>query len=168
MSKECQELKNIKYKSMLLNGNSDIIKETKNNVSTIDDILEKEKLNSKSEPWSKLDKTVKLMKLRKFADTYTKENSLSSKDVKALNIFLSSSLNNKKLQRSKDVVYDKNTGVIKAIPCLHLNKTTKKFTLKRCEKRQSTLKSLAPIKRQIKRKVKKKDKNEKIDTNIKE
>ena len=33
MSKECQELKNIKYKSMLLNGNSDIIKETNNNIS---------------------------------------------------------------------------------------------------------------------------------------
>ena len=130
---------------------------------TIDDILEKEKLNSKSEPWSKLDKTVKLMKLRKFADTYTKENSLSSKDVKALNIFLSSSLNKKKLQRSKDVVYDKNLGVIKAIPCLHLNKATKKFTLKRCDKRQSTLKSLAPIKKQTKtkRKKEKKDKNEK-------
>ena len=167
MSKDCQELKNIKYKSMLLNGNSDIIKETNNNISTIDDILEKEKLNSKSEPWSKLDKTVKLMKLRKFADAYATENSLSSKDIKALNIFLSSSLDKKKLQRSKDVIYDKGTCVIKAIPCLSLNRTTKKFTLKRCDKRQSTLKSLAPIKQQKKTK-RKKDKNEKIDTNIKE
>ena len=30
---------------MLLNGNSEIIKETKDNVPNIDDILEKEKIN---------------------------------------------------------------------------------------------------------------------------
>lgn len=162
MSKECHELKNIKYKSMLLNGNSDIIKETKDNVPNIDDILEKEKLINKCEPWSKLDKTAKLSKLKNFVETYAKEHKLSNKEIKMLNTFISTSLDRKKLQRTKDVTYDKNTGIIKAIPCLSFNKTSKKFTLKRCDKRPSTLKSLAPVKKKTKRK------KEKIDTNIKE
>ena len=46
--------------------------------------------------------------------------------------------------RAKDVVYDKTTGTIVSIPCLIYHAGFKKFTLKRCEKRQSTLKSLAP------------------------
>ncbi|NBO70125.1 hypothetical protein EBV26_06510, partial [bacterium] len=46
---------------------------------------------------------------------------------------------------AKDVVYDKTTGTITSIPCLIYHAGFKKFTLKRCEKRQSTLKSLAPM-----------------------
>ena len=57
---------------------------------------------------------------------------------------MTTSLDQKKLSKTKDVVYDKTTGVIKSIPCLLFNTTHKKFTLKRCEKRQSTMRSLAP------------------------
>lgn len=42
----------------------------------------------------------------------------------------------------KDVHCDKSTGKILSIPTLNFNSTTRKFTLKRCEKRVSTLKSL--------------------------
>ena len=69
----------------------------------------------------------------------------------------------KKLQRQKDVVYDIETNAIKSITSLIFNKTTNKFTLKRSDKRTSTLKSLAPKK--IKKKIKKIKKN-KIDTNL--
>ena len=56
--------------------------------------------------------------------------------------YLTLSLDKKKIQHVKDVLYDKATGKIKAIPSLHFNPATRKFTLKRCEKRVSTLKSL--------------------------
>ena len=55
---ECHELKSIKYKSMLLNGNNDK-KETVENVSNLDFFLEDEKKNTINEPWTKLDKTTK-------------------------------------------------------------------------------------------------------------
>ena len=54
----------------------------------------------------------------------------------------------KKLQRVKDVVYDKTNGSIKEIPALAYTKTNKHFTLKNIDKRISTLKSLAPKKGQ--------------------
>jgi hypothetical protein len=43
--------------------------------------------------------------------------------------------------------------LITSIPCLLFNSALKKFTLKRCDKRQSTLKSLAPTGMSKKRKL---------------
>jgi len=54
----------------------------------------------------------------------------------------------KKLNRVKDVNYDKETGIIKDIPPLCYIKQTQHFTLKNIDKRVSTLKSLAPKKLQ--------------------
>jgi len=58
-NEECIELKNIKYKTMLLSGN--IVKETKssNDLSNLEKFLENDKNNNQNEPWSKLDKTAK-------------------------------------------------------------------------------------------------------------
>jgi hypothetical protein len=53
-------------------------------------------------------------------------------------------LDRKKLQRVKDVTYDVKTGRIKAIPGLTFNKNKHKFTLRRVDKKKSTLKGLAP------------------------
>jgi hypothetical protein len=151
---ECLELKNIKYKTMLLNGNP--LQETKssNNLSNLDKFLEDEKITNSNEPWCKLNKTVKTKKLLEFVDTYKKEKGLEEDEAKLLVTFLKDSLDRKKLLRVKDVVYDKNTGIIKEIPALVYTKTNKHFTLKNMDKRLSTLKSLAPKKGTIRSKVK--------------
>jgi hypothetical protein len=83
-----------------------------------------------------------MQKLRAFVDEYTKTNDLSLKESKLLLSFLTTCLDQKKLTKAKDVIYDRVDGVIKSIPCLLFNQVNRKFTLKRCEKRQSTLKSL--------------------------
>ena len=58
--------------------------------------------------------------------------------------YLKECLDKKKLGRVKDVTYDKEKGVIKDIPSLIFNKGSRQYTLKRSEKRVSTLKSLTP------------------------
>jgi hypothetical protein len=55
-------------------------------------------------------------------------------------------LDRKKLQRVKDVTYDKSVGIIKEVPALSFNKLNKHFTLKNLDKRVNTLKSL-PVKK---------------------
>ena len=143
---ECLELKNIKYKTMLLKGAP--IKETKssNNLLNLENFLENEKNNNKNEPWCKLNKTIKIQKLIEFVETYKFENKLNEEEENLLILFFKDCLERKKLQRVKDVIYDKETGTIKKIPALHYTKSTKHFTLKNIEKRVSTLKSLAPKK----------------------
>lgn len=140
---DCVELRNIKYKSMLLKKTSP--KQVTKHNSNIDDFLEKERTQNKEDQWVKLDKTMKMKKVGAFVETYASENCLCVKDKNALSEFLTCSLDQKKLFKTKEVLYDKVTGTIKSIPCLvYCPTSVKKFTLKRCEKRQSTLKSLAP------------------------
>jgi hypothetical protein len=148
-----KDIKNIKYKSMLLNTNNNnnnnynnLSPRETNDVNNINDFLEKEKQTHTNELWSKLDKTIKMQKIRAFIDDYSIINNLSAKESKNLLLFLTTSLDQKRLAKAKDVIYDRDTGIIKSIPCLLFNQIQRKFTLKRCEKRQSTLKSLHPKK----------------------
>ena len=143
---ECVELKNIKYKSMILNGNSWPETKCSNNLSNLEIFLENEKNNNINEPWSKLDKTIKIKKILTFAETYKNEKQLSDVEYENLIVFFRDCLDRKKLQRVKDVNYDKNTGLIKEIPGLTYNKNKNNFTIKNVDKRVSTIKSLAPKK----------------------
>lgn len=143
---ECQELKNIKYKTMLLNGAP--LHETKssNDISNLEKFLEDEKINNSNEPWCKLNKTIKTKKLIEYVEIYKKEKNLDESESKNLVTFLRDSLDKKKLCRVKDVIYDKINGIVKEIPALTYTKSNKHFTLKNMDKRVSTLKSLAPKK----------------------
>ena len=75
-------------------------------------------------------------------DSITGEHQLSPEEIVILKEYLIISLDKKKLQHVKDIQHDKATNKIKLIPCLHFNPITRKFTIKRQEKRVSTLKSL--------------------------
>ena len=141
---ECMELKNIKYKTMLMKGVALKDTSSSNDLSNLDKFLDNEKTNNKNDQWCKLDKTVKTQKLLAFAEAYKKENELDEEESQILIKFFKDCLDKKKLARVKDVVYDKVTGEIKEIPALlH---TKKHFTLKNMEKRVSTMKSLTPKK----------------------
>ena len=138
-----------KYKSVIQNNIlSPTYEETaETNYNTLDALLEKEKLYNKSDGWNKLNKTVKLQKLHQFAETYGQTNQLPVKDIKALKNFFNDSLDKNKLQKTKDVVYDKEKGIITNVLGLFFNSTNRAFTLKNMDtKRVSTIKSLTPHK----------------------
>jgi hypothetical protein len=113
--------------------------------STVDSLLEREKQYNKTESWNKLDKTAKIQKLHGFAEKYGKEHSLPAKEVKHLKAFFVECLDKAKLQKTKDVIYDKEAREIESIPALHFNTEKHNFTLRILDtKRVSTLKSLTP------------------------
>ena len=143
MTDECVELKNIKYQNMLLNKNSSSTKHTKSNISSLDCFLQTDEKKS----WSKLEKATKIKKIAAFCALQDCDNKI------ALKKFLIKCLNRKKLQRTKDVVYNMDTGVIEQIHGLTFNKKKQKYTLKRSEKKGSTLKCLPRIQKKIEKKV---------------
>ena len=145
---DCNELKSIKYKSMILSGISWPETKSSSDLINLDKFLETEKNNNANEPWSKLDKTAKIKKLIIFAETYKLNNSLTDEEHDKLVSFLKESLDRKKLQRVKDVSYDKEKGEIKEVPALYHNKSTNHFTLKNVDKRVSTIRGLTPKKKQ--------------------
>jgi len=115
------------------------------NTQMIDQMLENEKQQNKKEPWNKLNKTVKIEKLYKYAEKYMKEHNISVEDTNVLKAFFVLSLEKNKLQKTKDLVYNKETQEIVEIPSLSFYSDTHNFTLKNTDKsRVSTLKSLTP------------------------
>ena len=113
--------------------------------TNLDILLEKEKQNNKADSWNKLDKTVKTQALHSFAETYGKDKSLSAQDVKSLKLFFRECLKTNKLNKTKDVKYDKDARTVLSIPALFYNTVNHNFTLKNIDaKRVSTLKSLTP------------------------
>jgi hypothetical protein len=121
------------------------------NLSVLEDLLETEKQNNKLEAWNKLDKTSRVQKLHAFAEKYGREHGLPVKEIKNLKVFFTLSLDKGKLNRAKDVVYDRELREVKSVPALHFNNDSKAFTLRNLdEKRVSTLKCLTPSRRSLK------------------
>ena len=161
INSSCPELNNIQYRNMLLNGGGKLNSVPSNNdISSIEDILEKESDNHKNETWNKLDKTQKLTKLHNYITSLITTHKLTKSETQQLRKCLHIGLERSRLLHVKDVTYNTKKGVIENIPCLYFENTTRKFTLKRNEKRSSTLKSLAPGKTR--------KKLEKIDGDIKD
>ena len=114
----------------------------------IDQLLEREKVHNKLDTWNKLDKTMKLQKLHGFAERYGKGNGFATKIIVELKTFFTECLEKNKLQKTKELVYDKEHQEITSIPSLYLNTTTSTFTLRIMDnKRVSTLKALTPLKK---------------------
>lgn len=127
------------------NGNTDL------QYNMIDQLLETEKQRNKTDAWNKLDKTQKTLNLHAFAEKYGKENGMPVKEIKNLKLFFSDCLNKAKLQKTKDVIYNKDTREITSIPALYFNTTNHSFSLKMLDpKRVSTLKSLTPKRTMLK------------------
>ena len=155
---ECTELKNIRYKTMLLNGNStDIAPPVEYSEPTnIEDILDREREREHKEPWNRLDKTAKVQKLLVYADVIASREKLSKQDKLSLRAQLIAYLDKKLLQRNKDVTYNKVEGLITDIPALEWTSSPKRFTLRRS------------CKQSIQRPTKTRKKADKIDSNNKD
>ena len=150
---ECQELKNIKYKTMLLSGNKKNISSITNEVSNLDLMLDNESKQNKKESWNKLDKSAKMTKINDYIDTLAEKHSLSLDEQSNLKDYLSSSLDKKSLHKNKDVVYSKETGKLENIPILHFNNNTRKFSLKKQQQQVQSSRSLGPTRKISRAKV---------------
>ena len=119
------------------------------NLSALEDILETEKQNNKLAAWNKLDKTSRTQKLHAFAEKYGREHGLPVKEIRNLKVFFTNALDKGRLNRAKDVIYDREVREVKSVPVLHFNNESKSFTLRNLDesKRVSTLKCLTPNRR---------------------
>jgi len=113
-SDSCQELKNLAYKTMLLNGN-DILQKNDNisNDSKINSFLVDESNANKAETWTKLNKTQKLLRLNNYVETILKTKyNLSNDEVIHTKNYLQKSIERKNLSKAKEIVYNKEENFI--------------------------------------------------------
>lgn len=148
---ECPaELKTLRYKIMLMNGNTpvEVSPPAKNSYDNLQQFLEKEKNNNTKENWSKLNKSVKNKKLTEFVESYTALNELTEEEKDRLLEVLKQNMMKGKLAKNKEVTYDKSKGIIKEVPCLVFNKITRHFTIKNldAQKHSTTIKKASFVK----------------------
>tara|TARA_B110001452_G_scaffold267590_1_gene278284 strand:- start:8602 stop:9114 length:513 start_codon:yes stop_codon:yes gene_type:complete len=151
----CQELKNLAYKTMLLNGtNINPIYEDLSNNLKISNFLESESKASKLESWAKLDKTQKIKRLNNYAECLKSKHHLSDGEILNLKNYFIRCLDRKNLIKSKDVIYDKDNNIITNIPNLIFVIENRNFILKKDDKHVSTIKSLPQDKKNNKKTIK--------------
>lgn len=145
----CQELKNLAYKTMLLNGN-DILQKNDNiaNDNKINSFLVDESNANKAETWTKLNKTQKLLRLNNYVENVLKSKyELSDDEVNNAKNYLQKTIERKNLSKAKEVVYNKEENFIINIPFLIFNEDSRNFILKKDDKHISTVKCLPQDKR---------------------
>lgn len=164
---DCHDLRNIQYKTMLMNGKkmySNTITDT--STSCIEQLLEDEMKINKNSTWPRLDKGDKIRKLNEYADKYCSDPENSCNDVKNLKQYLLTALDRNRLQKVREVRYNKDTESIEHIPCLTFNTTTNRFTLNRSDKRVSTMSSLGSGNTTTRKKRAPKKSQDKIEADI--
>ena len=101
------------------------------NVSILEELLEKESQLNRLDLWTKLDKTDKIVKLNMYAKTLVEKYSLNKEEEKQLNNYLLYILERKYISKIKDVLYNRETGIIESIPNLIFNEDTRRFLFKK-------------------------------------
>lgn len=140
---ECQELKNINYKNMLLKGSNLSCNEEKfDNNLVLDNFLEKESCLNKKEHWIKLDKPDKIIKIKKYGEKLIEKYNLNADEIEIMNNFFINCVESKKINKIKDIEYDKVNGEILDVPIILFNEINRSFYLKKSDKHISTLKSI--------------------------
>jgi hypothetical protein len=140
-----------KYKGILHNTsqsareNGAFITSAEQNLDALDAFLEDEKQHNKTKTWNKLDKTMRAQKLHAYAEKYIHEHGLPIKSAKVLKSFFSKCLDEQKLQKTKEVIYDKDTREVLSVVGLAFHPETHEFFIRITDaKHVSTIKSLTP------------------------
>ena len=144
---ECLELKNINYKNMLLKGSNLSFNDEKfDNNLILNSFLEKETMLNKKEHWIKLDKPDKINKIKKYGEKLIEKYTLNDDEIESMHRFFINCIENKKINKIKDMDYNKDTGEIIDISIILFNDINKIFYLKKSDKHISTVKAIPPKK----------------------
>lgn len=108
----------------------------------VDQILETESASRGGQPWSRLNQTARVAKLRAFAVEHCQKQEYGEQEREALVRTLLAGLERRRLTGARDVSYNRETGAVDGIPSLVYQPQARRFTLKRSDRRVSTLKSL--------------------------
>lgn len=109
-----------------------------NSIDFIDKLLTIETKSNKSDSWTKLDKTTRILKLKLFVETILgPRNNLSSFEKEQCTKYLVKNIN-KGIRLSKDVVYDIENCIITDIPALEFVNMSRVFTLRKTELSESS------------------------------
>lgn len=157
----CKDLETIQYRTQMMRVERKPLKPTRTAPSSfVEAILEHERTIKRTVAWARLERSACIAKLQLFATVFGIENEMTRDEIISLSEYLLVSYERKRLARSCDVSFDKDTQNIIGIPCLTFNKSSRKFTLSKSDRRTSSSSSLGPGRDTRRKKQPKMKKNE--------
>ena len=99
------------------------------------ELINKEKDHIFKQTWNKLDRGLKINRIKEFIEREIKKQSLTKVQSIQLNDLLISACTNNKLNRVSEVTYDKDEGIIVSFKNLMFENNT--YLLKTCEPKQN-------------------------------
>ena len=135
----CFDLEMLKYKTHMEKKrptDNIVIGESKEHFEKLNRVLEvdsQDTINKERVPWSRMHKTMKVQKLREFAERHIQSTieaeERHAEKINELATYLITCLQRKRLVKSTDVKYNRETGKVESIPMLMY--TNNKYTLRK-------------------------------------
>ena len=138
LKSECKELNALNYRTMIHTGsilNSKTIETTEESLANF---LNEDMDKNKKGLWSKLTKTSKINKIKKYIKDISESYNLNEEEVSQTTNFLIKIIERKKLSKNNELNYNQDSGNIESIPGLTFNQMTRSFSL--VQDKPSTLK----------------------------
>lgn len=129
LKSECKELNALNYRTMIHTGtilNSKTIETTEESLANF---LNEDMDKNKKGLWSKLTKTSKINKIKKYIKDISETYSLNEEEVSQTTNFLIKIIERKKLSKNNELNYNQDSGNIESIPGLTFNQLTRSFSL---------------------------------------
>lgn len=126
---ECKEYNSLKYRTLISTGaNIDTFPDATE--ETLNKFLNMDIENNKKAVWSKLSKTEKLKKIKKYVkETLVTKHNLNEDESNTAIRFFTLMIDRKKLSKNNELSYNQDNGNIDQIGGLLFNTDTRKFNI---------------------------------------
>ena len=127
---QCKDLKALNYINMIKKGKN-MVNENPDltNLNKLELFLNKDIESNKKQKWSKITKTEKLKKIKKYVYSYKIDNHLSDEESAMHIKMISALLDKKRLSKINEIKYDEVEGTITQIQHLSFDAETREFSI---------------------------------------
>jgi hypothetical protein len=138
LKSECKELNALNYRTMIHTGNTLNTKTIETSEESLANFLNEDMDKNRKGLWSKLTKTAKINKIKKYIKDISESYNLNEEEVSQTTNFLVKTIERKKLSKNNELNYNQDSGNIESIPGLTFNQLTRTFSI--VQDKPSTLK----------------------------
>ena len=144
LKSDCKELNALNYRTMIYTGTTLQTQTINTTEETLDDFLNADIDFNRKGVWSKLTKTAKITKIKKYIKDISETYNLNEDEKHQSIKFLVKMIERKKLSKNNELNYNQDNCNIDSIPGLIFNQSTRSFSL--IQDKPTTLKNKIPKK----------------------
>jgi len=129
LKSDCKELNALNYRTMIHTGNTINNKNIDTTEESLAIFLNQDMDKNRKGVWSKLTKTAKINKIKKYIKDISETYDLNEEEMTQATNFFIKIIERKKLSKNNELNYNQDSGNIENIPGLTFHQKTRSFSL---------------------------------------